>query len=101
MEKEDSGMIKLASSNYFPCKTMMENHLHCNDLVLSLECKGIRLGDMDETKWNGLNIKATTNVRKYVSSKSINYISQEFDSYTILKMSEETFANESAQNKVL
>ena len=56
---------------------------------------------MDETKWNGLNIKATTNVRKYVSSKFINYISQEFDSYTILKMSEETFANESAQNKVL
>ena len=100
MEKEDSGMIKLTSSNYFLWKTMMEDHLYCNDLALPIECKGIKPDEMDDAKWNGLNRKATANVRKWVSSKSINHISQEHDCYTVWKMLEETFAKESAQNKV-
>ena len=64
MEKEDSGMIMLTSSNYFLWKTMMEDHLYCNDLNLSLECKGIKPYKMDDAQWNGLNRKATINVRK-------------------------------------
>jgi len=64
MEKKDSGMIKLASSNYFLWKTMMEDQLYYNDLALSLECKGIKPDEMDEVKWNELNRKATANVRK-------------------------------------
>jgi len=93
-------MIKLTSSNYFLWKTMMEDNLYCNDLALPLECKGIKPDEMDEGKWNGLNRKATANVRKWVSSKFINHISQEHDCYTVWKMLEETFAKESAQNKV-
>ena len=95
MEKEDSGMIKLTSSNYFLWKTMMEDHLYCNDLALPIECKGIKPDDMDDAKWNGLNRKVTANVRKWISSKSINHISQEHDCYTVWKMLEETFAKES------
>ena len=85
-------MIKLTSSNYFLWKTMMEDHLYCNDLTLPIECKGIKPDDMDDAKWNGLNRKATANVRKWVSSKSINHISQEHDCYTVWKLLEETFA---------
>jgi len=100
MKKEDSGMIKLTSSNYFIWKTMMKDHLYCNDLTLPLECKEIKPNEMDKAKWNGLNRKTTANVRKWVSSKSINHISQEHDCYIIRKMLEETFAKDSAQNKV-
>jgi hypothetical protein len=64
MKKEDSGMIKLTSSNYFLWKTMMEDHLYFNNLALPLECKGIKPDEIDEAKWNGLNKKATANVRK-------------------------------------
>ena len=93
-------MIKLTSSNYFLWKTMMEDHLYCNDLVLQLECKGIKHDEIDDAKWNELNRKATAKDRKWVSSKSINHISQEHDCYAFWKMLEETFAKENAQNKV-
>jgi hypothetical protein len=83
MEKKDSGVIKLISSNYFLWKTMMEDHFYCNDLALSLECKRIKPDEMDEVKWNELNRKVTANVRKWVSSKSINHISKKHDCYTI------------------
>ena len=43
---------------------MMEDHLYFNDLALLLECKVIKPNEIDEAKWNELNIKATTNVRK-------------------------------------
>ena len=79
---------------------MMEDHLYCNDLALPIEYKGIKPDDMDDAKWNGLNRKATANVRKWISSKSINHISEEHDCCTVWKMLEETFAKESAQNKV-
>jgi hypothetical protein len=83
MEKKDSGVIKLISSTYFLWKTMMEDHFYCNDLALSLECKGIKPDEIDEVKWNELNRKAIANVRKWVSSKSINHISKKHDCYTI------------------
>ena len=55
---------------------------------------------MDDAQWNGLKRKATANVRKRVSSKSINHISQEHDCYIVWKTLQETFSKESAQNKV-
>jgi hypothetical protein len=55
-------MIKLTAFNYFISKTMMEDHLYCNDLALSLECKGKNTDNMEEVKWNVLNRKATANV---------------------------------------
>ena len=42
----------------------MEDHLYCNDLALPIECKRIQPDEMDDAKWNGLNRKVTTNVRK-------------------------------------
>jgi hypothetical protein len=39
------------------------------------------------------------NVKKDVSSKTINHISLEHDYYKVWKILEETFAKESAQNK--
>lgn len=40
----------------------MEDHLYCNDLTLSLECKGKNTNNMEEVKWNVLDRKATANV---------------------------------------
>jgi len=64
IKKEDSGIIKLTSSNYFLWKAMMEDHLYCNDLALPLECKEIKHDEMHEARWNELNKKAAANVRK-------------------------------------
>jgi hypothetical protein len=55
-------MIKFTAINYFISKTMMEDHLYCNDLTLSLECKGKNTNNMEEVKWNVLDRKATANV---------------------------------------
>jgi hypothetical protein len=87
-------MIKLIVSNYFISKTMMEDHLYCNDLALPLECKGKNTDNIEEVKWNVLNRKATADVPKWVSFNSINYISQEHNYCKILKILEETFAKE-------
>jgi len=70
----------------------MEDHLYCNDLTLSLECKGKNTNNMEEVKWNVLDRKATANVLNWVSFNSINYISQEHNYCKILKILEETFA---------
>ena len=50
MEKEDLGMIKLTSSNYFLWETMIEDHLYYNDLALPIKCKGIKPDEM-EMEW--------------------------------------------------
>ena len=83
MEKVDSGMIKLTSSNYFIWKTMMEDHLYCNDLALPIECKGKKPDDINDAKWNGLNSKATANVRKWIFFKSVNHIFEEHNCYIV------------------
>ena len=66
MKDDDSGMIKLITSNYSIQKTKMDDILYCKELFEPIECKGYKPVTTTENEWKKLNKKTIGKIRQLI-----------------------------------
>ena len=66
MKEDDSGMIKLITSNYSIWKTKMDDILYCKELFEPIECRGYKPVTTTENEWKKLNKKTIGKIRQLI-----------------------------------
>ena len=83
MEKADSGMIKLKTSNYSIWKTRMKNVLYCKELFESIECMIYKSVTTTEDEWNKLNRKTIGQIRQWADQSIFHHVAKEVHAYSL------------------